>query len=142
MKLTIENLPIIFLIILGIGMLIIVISIMNLASIKEEDTAPEGYTHEMRELFSYFLQEEEEKNNKMRKEIGEQLQNNRHKEGKKVKQEFLEKKSMETPIFEEVVNRAARGEEAKNIAKELGRGIGEINLIISLNAMRDKCEED
>ena len=70
MSIAIENMPIIFLIIIGIGVAIIVISVIRLAGLSEhtgnyyvasEVGGEKEETAHLEELFSYFLEEEEKK---------------------------------------------------------------------------------
>ena len=70
MNVTIENLPIIFMGFVGIGMIIVLIGIVRLASHQGDSSAytsledKNGSEH-IEDLFSFFLQEEEKKNEQL-----------------------------------------------------------------------------
>ena len=147
---TIENLPIIFMGFVGIGMLIVLIGIVRLASHQGdgsaytslEDKADSGH---LEDLFSFFLQEEEKKNQQFRNEIRDVSKTNKsksvewHQEQKKqqVKNKKDEyKKQVDKEIFAEIIKRYNEGQDVEMIAKDLRKGIGEVKLIISLYSIR------
>lgn len=141
MNIAVENLPIIFLIIVGVGVAVIVGSVLVLAGgqrdlqevpIKDqlEETASEipSETASIEELFSYFLEQEEKKNEQLRQTV---KQDALKKDGPKGGP-YVEEKEM----FGEIIKRYEQGEDVASIAKSLKKGIGEVRLILSLHAMR------
>lgn len=149
MSIAVENLPIFFLIMIGIGVAIVFIGIVRLAGIQEA----EGYyvnmeqkddSNHLEELFSYFLEEEEKKNQNFRemmllrtskdsKEENESIikEQNVHKNINKMNQQEAEKQ-----VFNEIIRRYKEGEAIEEIARSLKKGIGEVKLVISLYSMR------
>ena len=74
MSIAVENLPIIFLGIVGLGVIIILIGIMKLANHQESDSLYTSMENKeasgnLEELFSFFLQEEEKKNQNFREMV-------------------------------------------------------------------------
>ena len=145
MNISVENLPIFFLIMVGIGVAIVFIGIVRLAGIHEEEQYDMSMdqkddTKHLEELFSYFLQEEEKKNNHFREMV---LEASRNKEDSIIKQQTMYKninkmneQQAEKQIFNEIIKRYKEGETVEEIAKNLKKGIGEIKLVISLYLMR------
>ena len=145
MNISVENLPIFFLIMVGIGVAIVFIGIVRLAGIHEEEQYDismnqKDDTKHLEELFSYFLQEEEKKNNHFREMV---LEASRNKEDSIIKQQTMYKninkmneQQAEKQIFNEIIKRYKEGETVEEIAKNLKKGIGEIKLVISLYLMR------
>ena len=145
MNISVENLPIFFLIMVGIGVAIVFIGIVRLAGIHEEEQYDismnqKDDTKHLEELFSYFLQEEEKKNNHFREMV---LEASRNKEDSIIKQQTMYKninkmneQQAEKQIFSEIIKRYKEGETVEEIAKNLKKGIGEIKLVISLYLMR------
>ena len=145
MNISVENLPIFFLIMVGIGVAIVFIGIVRLAGIHEEEQYDMSMdqkddTKHLEELFSYFLQEEEKKNNHFREMV---LEASRNKEDSIIKRQTMYKninkmneQQAEKQIFNEIIKRYKEGETVEEIAKNLKKGIGEIKLVISLYLMR------
>ena len=145
MNISVENLPIFFLIMVGIGVAIVFIGIVRLAGIHEEEQYDismnqKDDTKHLEELFSYFLQEEEKKNNHFREMV---LEASRNKEDSIIKQQTMYKninkmneQQAEKQIFSEIIKRYKEGETVEEIATNLKKGIGEIKLVISLYLMR------
>ena len=150
MSVTIENLPIIFLIIVGIGMVVVLIGILRLASEQEHSSI---YTNleekenagNLEDLFSFFLQEEEKKNQNFREMVMQVSHLSGDKETIKQKQtntkkvfqeENTNKLPMEREVFNEIIQRYKEGQDVETIAKDLKKGTGEVKLIISLYSMR------
>lgn len=137
MNITVENLPILFLMIVGIGVIIVVIGVLRLASSQELsddyyiNANSQNDTAQLQELFSYFLEEEEKKNNAFREMIRDTS-----KEKDSQKPTKKEVPVAERVLFEEIIKMHEQGKDAQSIAKILNRGIGEVNLIISLYAKR------
>lgn len=144
---TVENLPIFFLVMIGIGVIIIVVGIIRLATIHEEmqddiEVNKQEYSHHLEELFSYFLQEEEKKNQDFRDKILETSQAKQKKEEvqglhilSKDKNRVGQNKT-EKQMLDEIITRYQEGEPIEEIAKNLKKGIGEVKLVISLYSMR------
>ena len=144
---TVENLPVFFLIMIGIGVIIIVIGVIGLASIHEELRHEIGVSqpkeaHHLEELFSYFLQEEEKKNQDFRNEILEDTRNKQKKEEGQVFNDSSRGKNkisankIEEQILDEIITSYQNGQSVEEIAKKLKKGIGEVKLIISLYSMK------
>ena len=129
----------------GIGVAIVFIGIVRLAGIHEEEQYDismnqKDDTKHLEELFSYFLQEEEKKNNHFREMV---LEASRNKEDSIIKRQTMYKninkmneQQAEKQIFSEIIKRYKEGETVEEIAKNLKKGIGEIKLVISLYLMR------
>lgn len=144
---TVENLPIFFLVMIGIGVIIIVVGIIRLATIHEEmqddiEVNKQEDSHHLEELFSYFLQEEEKKNQDFRDKILETSQAKQKKEEvqglhilSKDKNRVGQNKT-EKQMLDEIITRYQEGEPIEEIAKNLKKGIGEVKLVISLYSMR------
>lgn len=144
---TVENLPIFFLVMIGIGVIIIVGGIIRLAAIHEEmqddiEVNKQEDSHHLEELFSYFLQEEEKKNQDFRDKILETSQAKQKKEEvqglhilSKDKNRVGQNKT-EKQMLDEIITRYQEGEPIEEIAKNLKKGIGEVKLVVSLYSMR------
>ena len=147
---TIENLPIIFMCFVGIGMLIVLIGIVRLASHQGdgsaytslEDKADSGH---LEDLFSFFLQEEEKKNQQFRNEIRDASRTSMNEPVERGKDEKVQaekvkkdayKKQVDKELFTEIIRRYNDGQDIETIAKDLKKGIGEVKLIISLYSIR------
>lgn len=146
MQIAIENLPIVFLSIIGVGVAIIVISVVRLASSSEQtqdyyvanQTASSDDSAHLEELFSYFLEEEEKKNEAFRQLMLEQSKTTHVVERKvsSLGKNSEAKKQMDQNTFNEIIRRYEQGEDPQEIAKSLRKGIGEVKLILSLYTMR------
>lgn len=154
MHITIENLPIIFLIMVGIGMAIVLIGIIRLAGHQESGASVYTSLNEGKEnasledLFSFFLQEEEKKNQSFREMVMDVTNKSKlgHKDqvtptvqekiNKTTSVTKKEKTQVENEVFAEIMRRYEAGEDVETIAKELKKGTGEVKLIISLYSMR------
>ncbi|PHV71769.1 hypothetical protein CS063_04210 [Sporanaerobium hydrogeniformans] len=137
MAITIQNIPFFCLIWIGIGFLFIMIGVLMMASRNEEDyytvdrSISESSSH-IQDLFSYFLEEEEKKNRNLR----EMVLN--HSSQKKEEVVGKENNIKENPsmINSEMIQMYEEGYSIEEIAKKLKKGIGEVNLMISLYTMR------
>lgn len=150
MSIAVENLPIIFLGIVGLGVIIILIGIMKLANHQESDSLYTSMENKeasgnLEELFSFFLQEEEKKNQNFREMVMQVSHLSGDKETIKQKQtntkkvfqeENTNKLPMEREVFNEIIQRYKEGQDVETIAKDLKKGTGEVKLIISLYSMR------
>ncbi|MBE6021759.1 MAG: hypothetical protein E7231_00840 [Cellulosilyticum sp.] len=152
MHLSIENLPIVFLGVVGMGMAIVLIGIIRLAGHSEEhplqnDLESDGQASNLEDLFSFFLQEEEKKNQDFREMV---MNTSVHKRDKEIKNSELSKKQseiqqkeaihpkvqVEKEMFAKIIERYKQGQSIEEIAKDLKKGTGEVKLIISLYSMR------
>ena len=157
MSITIENLPIVFLVMVGVGMVIVLIGIIRLANHHEDSssyTSLESNEHanHLEDLFSFFLQEEEKKNQNFREMVMDVSKQNVHNvittstedpvgelkaSQKNTKlQAKSSKAQLDKEIFAEIVKRYEAGQDIDTIAKDLKKGTGEVKLIISLYSMR------
>lgn len=147
---TIENLPIIFMGFVGIGMIIVLIGIVRLANHQGDSSAyttledKNGSEH-LEDLFSFFLQEEEKKNQQFRNEIRDVSRTSKNNAVEQEKDEKMQqvkvkkdeyKKQEGKEIFAEIVKRYNEGQDIETIAKDLKKGTGEVKLIISLYSIR------
>ncbi len=136
MAITIQNTPFFCLLWIGLGFLFIMIGVFRMAIHNEENyyTKDKSITesnNDIQELFSYFLEEEEKKNNSLR----EMLAKEPIKGGKEI---TLKTSTVAKPIQEnnEIIKMYEEGHSVEEIAKKLKKGIGEVNLLISLYSMR------
>lgn len=145
---TVENLPIIYLVIMAVGMIIVLIGILRLAAQGEVTNKKPQSEPELSDVFHYFLQEEEKKNNDMRKmlikvqDTKESQQETQKiqsamKPQKRVDQEKIEKIEINND-FENIIARYKKGETIDQIAKALEKGVGEVKLILSLYAAENQ----
>lgn len=132
---------------IGIGVAIVFIGIIRLASIHEGkqyyiDIDQKDDSKNLEELFSYFLQEEEKKNQDFREMV---LKTSKNKEDKEfvLRQQSTDEnmnkfnhQQEEKQLFNEIIKRYKEGESIEEIAKALKKGIGEVKLVISLYSMR------
>lgn len=158
MNITVENLPIFFSIMIVLGALIVVLGVIRLAGHTESSEHYTGMresneSNRLAELFSFFLQEEEKKNQSFRQMVMEvSQQQGSHKmtqaaENKPqgvTKQEDVKAKAViknsimngDQNLYREIVKRYEAGEDVESIARSLKKGTGEVKLVISLYAMR------
>lgn len=145
MSVTVESLPIYFLLFVGVGIGIVLIGILRLASFQENeyddiDKKKDNDPRDIEELFSYFLQEEEKKNQSFREMVIDVSKNKS--EGDNYRQEgtkgtnHTSRKKIEKQAFNEIIERYEAGEPIEDIAKSLKKGIGEVRLVISLYSIR------
>lgn len=146
MSIAVENLPIFFLIMVGLGVAIVFIGIVRLAGIHEDEQyyvsmEQKDDSKNLEELFSYFLQEEEKKNQDFREMVisaskskDEKVSSKKQVIVKKV--DRIDSQQVEKQVFNEIIKRYEEGEAIEEIAKKLKKGIGEVKLVISLYSMR------
>lgn len=143
----VENLPIFFLVMVGVGVAIVFIGILRLAGIHEDEQYyismnQKDDSKNLEELFSYFLQEEEKKNQDFREMVMETSKNKEDKESVLRQQSIdkntnkLNQQQAQKQLFNEIIKRYEEGESIEEIAKTLKKGIGEVKLVISLYSMR------
>lgn len=147
---TIENLPIIFMGFVGIGMIIVLIGIIRLASHQGDGSAytsleDKADSRQLEDLFSFFLQEEEKKNQQFRDELRVASRSSHNETIQRTKDEKMQtikikkdayKKQVDKELFNEIIERYNDGQDIETIAKDLKKGIGEVKLIISLYSIR------
>lgn len=138
MSITLENLPIIFMGIVVVGVAILIMSTMMIASLVEPPLDKiehdNGQDDHYEELFSYFLKEEEKKNEAFRKDLLKEGIIQQEPFQKNIKTQLMTKQQWEEKpeILAEVIKRYEQGESEKSIAKNLKKGIGEVRLMLSL----------
>lgn len=143
MGINVEILPIIFMIMVGVGMIFVLVGIIRLAGHQEDasvytDSEMKENVDHLEDLFSFFLQEEEKKNQLFRDEMRSATQRNEQKEWSKVNEKPKDeyKKRVDKEIFAEIIRRYNEGQDIEVIAKDLKKGTGEVKLIISLYSIR------
>ena len=148
MSIAVENLPIFFLLMIGVGVAIVFIGIVRLAGIHEDEQyyvsmEQKDDSRNLEELFSYFLQEEEKKNQDFREMVMKTSENSKAENESITNQQNVHKNNnnlnqheAENQIFNEIIKRYKEGEAIEEIAKSLKKGIGEVKLVISLYSMR------
>lgn len=146
MSIAVENLPIFFLIMVGLGVAIVFIGIVRLAGIHEDEQYyvsmnQKNDSNNLEELFSYFLQEEEKKNQDFREMVigASQSKDEEVSSEKQVIRKTvgsIDQQQVEKQAFNEIIKRYKEGEAIEEIAKNLKKGIGEVKLVISLYSMR------
>ncbi len=169
MSIVAQNIPFFCLLWIGIGFIFIILGMFKLASQTEANNhyvefSPEklnkNYNKEVEELFSYFLEEEEKKNQDLR----EILLNTMDKKDKSSNEnsqsiaainhlEDLTAENLSNEMYtaedfkksprphhtnksNEIIKLYDAGLRAEEIAKKLKKGVGEVNLMISLYTMR------
>ncbi|WP_069997479.1 DUF6115 domain-containing protein [Cellulosilyticum sp. I15G10I2] len=170
MSIAAQNIPFLCLIWIGIGFVFIILGVLMGSSEKDDINQYVQFSHdqinkdnnkEVEELFSYFLEEEEKKNQDLRemllkvidkKDINNTKTNHypipeRH-WSESINTDSLTynansgkdsaKHQMPEPAnkFNEIVKLYNEGIGAEEIAKKLKKGVGEVNLMISLYTMR------
>lgn len=166
MNIAMQNLPFLCLIWIGIGFLFIIIGVLMVASEHEKpnhytefahEQLSKDYNKEVEELFSYFLEEEEKKNQDLRKLLLEALhqkdistsinygdkaklsqgENLSIHKGHDITENLIVKQEINEPDkFQEIVELYNQGFESEAIAKKLKKGVGEVNLMITLYTMK------
>jgi len=153
MSMTLQNIPFFCLLWIGIGFVFIIVGIFMIASHSESSghytefsnqKLDSGHNKEVGELFSYFLEEEEKKNQGLRDILLEVT----HKKGKDDKNRLVEKTittssndtthygGQRSANYNEIIKLHEDGASVEEIAKKLKKGVGEVNLMISLYSMR------
>lgn len=142
MEMTIQNLPFFYLLWITIGVLVIVIGIFMMVAHENEA----GYytsmpnkenenTEDLEGILSYFLEEEEKKNQGFRDMLETYTKEMGSKSPKTVKQNHMPRGNNVNHI-DEITALADQGLEVEEIARRLGKGVGEVQLILSLYKMR------
>ncbi len=147
MSIQVESMPIFCLIWIVIGVIIIVVAIIRLAGHEAAEDyyvkmaqQNEGGHKELEELFNYFLEEEEKKNQDFRELMIGVAQNQKvsdqmtHAKGHEIIE--YKRKNDKEALYQEIIRQFEQGQEVEAIAKNLKKGVGEVKLILSLNEMR------
>ncbi|WP_054738664.1 DUF6115 domain-containing protein [Cellulosilyticum ruminicola] len=139
MEMTIQNFPFIYLLWITIGVLLILIGVFMLVAHENAGyyTSIEDKKDESKEdlegILSYFLEEEEKKNQGFREMLESYAKQMGNKNEKNIKQSM---KNSTSQYVNEIVTLADKGFEIEEIARQLGKGVGEVQLILSLYKMR------
>ena len=146
MSITIDTMPIICLLWIVVGVVFIIISVIRLANHQESDNhyvtlkKEQGQqTNDLEELFSYFLEEEEKKNQGFRDLLVNILRKQTDLEADHLQQstkEHQKRQMTNEKLYDEIVKHYENGESIEMIAKNLKKGVGEVKLILSLYNMR------
>ena len=141
----ITSLPYLGLLWTGVGFLCILVGFFIFAYHENEEPDYTSInTNSAEELFAYFLEEEEKKNDALRQSLKttDKAQspsvNQKDKDKNKEKEEMKTIKSTQddTHIYKEIEKLYNSGVSVDEIAKKLNKGKGEIQLMISLYSMR------
>lgn len=142
MSITIETMPVLCLLWVVLGVVFIIVSVIRLGSHQESEdhyvtlNREQGESkNDLEELFSYYLEEEEKKNQGFRELLLTTLKT----QDESVKQPLKEHQKIHTgneSIYSEVIKRYEEGENIEMIAKNLKKGVGEVKLILSLYSMK------
>lgn len=141
---SIISMPMLCLIWIALGVIVLVVGLFFIAGHNEKE---DYYTsmddgkdmhQSLEELFSYFLQEEEKKNEGFRELLKEYAKGGGHKEGREEigHHKKTNDTSKRSAVYEEILALYNEGNDVEAIAKKLKKGIGEVNLILSLYNMR------
>ena len=132
MKLTVEIIPYISLIWIGIGFFLILIGVFALAHQETKEDHYTGFEEtNPSELFAFFLEEEEKKNDLLRKNL---LADKQEKEVEPI--EVKPSQSTSHQLYDQIIAEHEKGAEVDEIAKKLNIGKGEVKLMLSLYTMR------
>lgn len=134
--------PILCLLWVTIGVIFMIIGVIRLGSEQEIenhytslDKSQKEATNDLQELLSYYLEEEERKNQGFRElllktlSIGNESVSQSHDTPKKIY-------GANKALYNEVIKRYEQGESLEMIAKNLKKGVGEVKLILSLYSMK------
>ncbi len=152
MNVTIQNIPFFCLFWIGIGFVFIILGIFMMASHTESNNhyveftsskVNNDYNKEVGEIFSYFLEEEEKKNQGLREMVAEAMSQKNLERSLKPQphvlqngREPLNDSAMHSGEFNDIIKLYEEGLGTEEIAKKLKKGVGEVNLMISLYTMR------
>lgn len=130
MSILVQNMPLVFLVVIALGIICIIYSVIKIVSDKtnNKDNYTESTnenTEEIKELFSYFLEEESKKNQDMRELL-------KHSADKSNTNSL----NTSEKTYSEIMEYYLEGKSEEWIAKKLKKGIGEVKLIISLYNMK------
>lgn len=142
MEMTIQNLPFVYLLWITIGVLFIVIGVFMIVAHENEvghytsiPNKESETTEDLEGILSYFLEEEEKKNQGFRDMLETYAKEMGGKGHKTVKENHTHEANKVNHI-NEITALADEGLEIEEIARRLGKGVGEVQLILSLYKMR------
>lgn len=140
MEMTLQNLPFFYLLWITIGVVLILIGIFML--VHHENTSgyytsmedkSSGTKEDLEGILSYFLEEEEKKNQGFRETLesyAKEMTTTMPAEAKK------KNETRKSNHINDITKLADEGLEVEEIARKLGKGVGEVQLILSLYKMR------
>lgn len=134
--------PILWLLWVMVGVIFMIIGVIRLGSEQGReqsyvrlDKEQDESTNDLQELFSYYLEEEEKKNQGFRESL--LMAVNIHNESMRQPTSNPKKNyRANESLYSEVIRRYEAGESLELIAKNLKKGVGEIKLILSLYSMK------
>lgn len=143
MSITVEIMPILWLGWIIFGIIFIIVGILKLSTHQESEDHyvtlnGQRSTDQLEELFSYFLEEEEKKNQGFRDllvDIVRKQEDGKDEQSKSLDKQTMGKKANEK-LYDEIIMLYENGESIEAIARNLKKGIGEVKLIISLYSMK------
>lgn len=148
-----------FLIVVAIGVVFLLVATIRIAGAAGKDSVAttDAQINKIQDLFSYFLQEEEKKNQDLRSMVGinDNVADNSNVipptkfnvtvtddmySDNDIMETVTDSKNIQVEVpnsetLNEVITLYKEGKNAEDIARQLGKGIGEINLILSLYSM-------
>ncbi len=140
MEMTLQNLPFFYLLWITIGVVLIVIGIFMLVYHENESgyytsmtNKPSEGKEDLEGILSYFLEEEEKKNQGFRETLESYAKEMATQSSEEVKKNDESKK---VNHINDITKLADEGLEVEDIARKLGKGVGEVQLILSLYKMR------
>ena len=146
MNYLIQNMPIVWIIFIMLGTMCIIWSVVKIGNSKsdsEEEYRGEnvGNKEELKELFSYFLEEEEKKNQGVRNLLQDTININKqteYKPNQNNESSSYEQNSKNASglAYFEIMRYYKQGKSEEWIAQKLKKGVGEVKLIISLYNMK------
>jgi hypothetical protein len=152
---TIQNIPFFCVLWIGVGFVFIIVGVLMLASRAEADNhyiefvgekPNDEYSKQVGELFSYFLEEEEKKNQGLREILLEGIDKKNQKQQERTPSQpdkntsvqntySLHKHTHTNNDLNEIIQLYEQGYRSEDIAKKIKKGVGEVNLMISLYTM-------
>ncbi|MDF2877532.1 MAG: hypothetical protein K0S30_628 [Clostridia bacterium] len=152
---TIQNIPFFCVLWIGIGFIFIIAGVFVMASraeannhyIEFADQKPNtDYPKQVGELFSYFLEEEEKKNQGLREMLLEGIDKKSEVQPGSTESHLSKDSSPQNPYspkprnhshsdLNEIIQLHEQGFKSEEIAKKIKKGVGEVNLMISLYTM-------
>ena len=139
----VTNMPLLWVVVIIVGIGCIIYSTIKIMSDKTDDS--QKYTEnasedkeDIKELFSYFLEEEERKNQDIRQLLKESINKNTDKNVNHPTTNKNDRKSKNTSdeLYVEIMKYYSEGKSEDWIAKKLKKGVGEVKLVISLYNMK------
>lgn len=143
MSITVEIMPILWLGWIIFGVVFIIVGVLKLSINQESEDHyvtlnEQRSTEQLEEMFGYFLEEEEKKNQGFRDllvDIVRKQEDAKDERSKSLDKQAIGKKVNEK-LYDEIIMLYENGESIEAIARNLKKGIGEVKLIISLYSMK------